>query len=181
MNERLRHQDQNPLRPSAAEQPVHDQARLDGFSKPHLIRQQHPRQKARGHLVRDRELVGDEVDARAHEAAHWGVPDLVPAAQAFEPEVKRPGAVHLAGHEPVLRLAEAESIGEIRLQNLPPAAVINEHPGLAGFHGLDEHRLARVGLDRIARAELHAFDRRRGRGVLADSAAGAKKQRNPAR
>ena len=67
VHQRFRYHYQHPPRPQGMELVVQNQPRLNGFTKPHLVRQQHPGRVALGHFVGDVDLVGEVLGAGADE------------------------------------------------------------------------------------------------------------------
>ena len=57
VNERVGHHHQYPARQTGVQLVMEDQAGLDGLAQAHLIRQEHSRRVAAGHLMGDVQLV----------------------------------------------------------------------------------------------------------------------------
>ena len=68
--ERFRHQDQDPVRPSAQQQAMQDQTCLDGFAQADFVGQQDAGRVPVGDLLGDINLMWDQVNAAAYESAY---------------------------------------------------------------------------------------------------------------
>ncbi len=70
MQQGLGHQNQHPSGAARQEHAVQDEAGLYGLAQAHLVRQQHPGQKTPRRLPGDIQLMGNQADARPHQALH---------------------------------------------------------------------------------------------------------------
>ena len=89
VHERFRHQHQDPVGPSAEQQAMEDETGLDGFSKPHFVREHHARGVPVGDLLRDVKLVRNQVNAAAEESAHRRLARAVEQLQRAAAKLKR--------------------------------------------------------------------------------------------
>mgnify|MGYP000412351193 CR=1 FL=1 len=112
VSEACRHQNQGPLGAPGEQQPVQDQAGLDGLAKAHFIGQQHARRLSRGDLVGDVQLMRDQIDAWPGEAEGRVLLDAVVMVQGAKAQVEPVVAVDLAGQQAVAGLIELHAVGE---------------------------------------------------------------------
>ena len=141
-----------------------------------------PRQDARylavGYLVEDVELVGDEVDATAEEAADLGLAETVGGLEGAEAEIEDLGRVGLAGHEAFGGGGDAGDVGDgVFADALAGGADVGEEAG--GFlDGGDGEFLAGAGGDGFTGGELDAFEDGGAAGVDAAFAGGGEFDRD---
>src|SRR5690606_37491963 len=124
-----------------------------------------------GYLVEDVELVRDEVDAAAEEAAHLGLAETIAGIERAQAQVEHLGRIGLAGEQTLGRGADAGDVGDGVLAHAATAADIDEQAGLL-FDRLDGETRAVAGRDGFAFAELHAFEHGGASGVNAFFAGG---------
>ena len=165
MHERFREDDEHALRAAGQEQPMQDEARLDGFAEAHLVGQQHARREAGGHFRGDVELVRNQIDPPARETADLRLAPAVLMPQRRRPQIKNLRLIELPGQQSLLRLAETDRVIQFGLTPLLSAAPVADQsiPLPDGFH---DQRLAVVILDGIARLEPHPSQRGIVAGIL---------------
>ena len=180
VDEWLGQEDQDSAGPACAMEPVQDQARLNRFTQTDFVGQKNPGHEPVGDFAGDENLVRDEVHAAPHVAAHRRLAKGAPLLKGLDAELKEMALVDLATQQPVLRGAETDGVGELRLGHFAPGAVVDEQP-LAVFHGIHHELVAAVEFDPVALLELHPAQRRRLQGVLAVFIGGGEEDFHPAK
>ena len=92
-------EDEGAFDAAGGEEALENQACLDGVTQADLVGEEDARYLAVGYLVEDVELVGNEVDAAAEEAANLGLAETVGGLKSAEAEIEDLGGVGLFGHE----------------------------------------------------------------------------------
>ena len=146
-------------------QAVEDEAGLDGLAQAYLVGQQHARSDAAADLIHDEHLMREQIHAPAGKAAHGAALHLAAPLQRLGAQLRSAQVVDLAGEEAVLRFAEADGVGQLRLGYIGLAAMINDEAGPLLDAG-DGEALAGVGLQRVALLEAHPAQRGGFHGVL---------------
>ena len=137
MDERFRHEDQDAFCPPRQDEPVENEARFDCFSQPDFIGEQNPRRQTPGDFGSDVELMRNQIDSSACEAAHPGLALAVLMFKCGEPEVEHLRWIELACEQTFLGLVEADRIAQLRLAQIAPMATIEQQPVPLG-DGLDD-------------------------------------------
>ena len=160
VGKRLGHEDQGAFNLTGGQEALEDQARLDGFAQADLVGQQHAGHLAVGDLVEDVELVGDQVDATAEEAAHLGLAEAGPGLEGAQAQVEHGGGLGLGGHHALGGGGDAGQVGDDVLAHaLAGGADVGEQAG-GLLDGGDGELFAGAGGDGFADGELHAFEHR---------------------
>lgn len=118
VNQRFRDDDQDALRPARQQQPVQNQACLDGLAQTHLVGQQDARGQPSRHFGGDVKLVWNEVDPPAGETTDPGLAPPVLMRQRREPKIENLGRIDLPGEQTFLRLVETDGVIEFALAPL---------------------------------------------------------------
>ena len=144
---------------------MQDEARLDGFAEAHLVGQQHTGREAARHFGGDVELVRNQINPPAGEAADLRLAPAVLMPQRRHPQIKNLRLIELPGQQSLLRFAETDGVIKRSLWPLRSAAPVEDQsiPLPDGFH---DQRLAVVILDGIARLEPHPSQRGIVAGIL---------------
>ena len=126
VDERFRHQYQDAIRPSAQQQAMQDQTGLDGFSKPHFVREHHARGVPVGDLLGDVKLVRNQINAAADESAHRGFARAVEQIQRAATQLKRRRGIKAARQQTLLRPPQTEAVAQLGFGELLVFANINQ-------------------------------------------------------
>jgi hypothetical protein len=102
--------------------------------------------------------VRNQVYATTHIAAHWRLAERSSVEKRRHAKIECPEIIHLSDEQPILGLAEADRIRELRFRDEALASVIDKEPFLLFRYIHDEIRPI-VRLDSIAFLELHAPER----------------------
>ena len=181
VDQRFRHDDQDPLRAAGQQQPVQDEAGLDRLAEANLVGEQHARQQATGHLGRDAQLMRQQVDAASGEAAHGRLAAFVLVYQRRDAQREHVRPVELTGEQPRRRAAEAERVAQRRLADVVAAGPVDEE-AVALRHRLHDSIAVRFRADGVADAECGASQWGIGtRDVLTRLASGRERERDRAR
>src|SRR5207249_8893094 len=100
MDERLGNQYQCALNAAGQDQPVKNEARLDGFAQSDFVGEQDARRHAGGNFGSDVNLVGKEIDPAPEEAADFGLPPPVLMLECGDSKLKRLECIEMSGEEP---------------------------------------------------------------------------------
>ena len=122
----------------------------------------------------------DQFDASAEKTADVRLAEFGLRLECPAPEVEYLARIDLAGHQPLLRQADAGDIRDRILADLPPAAGVNDDAVLLGGR-LDYEGDAVAHLHGFARLELDALQDRGAEGVKAVLLGGGKLHGDPPR
>jgi len=140
--------------------------KIDGLAEPHFVGEEEARAGAAHGFGDDGELVGDEVDPGAGEAAGRGSPDPGVPFQRLQPDVEVARVVGEPGEQALVRADEAQRVEQIGFGDPPPVAVVGQDSLVVAGNFLDDNRLPGAVRDGVARAEADPDERggSRGRG-----------------
>ncbi|MNF76410.1 hypothetical protein D3C84_585230 [compost metagenome] len=111
----LRQQDEHALGTTREQLLMDDHARLYGLAQTHLVGQQHARGIAMTHFVGNIELMRDQADLAAGQAAGRIAATLVLVDQGFVAQGKTGHPIDLTGKQAILRLVELDEVTEEHL------------------------------------------------------------------
>src|SRR6266404_4686719 len=113
MHERFGPQHQDPIRPSAQEQAVHNEAGFDGFSKSHFVREHHACGMSVSHLLRDVKLVRNEINATAEESAHRRLAREVKQIKCAATKLKGCRGIKSSSKQTLLRPTQTDVVAQL--------------------------------------------------------------------
>ena len=149
-----------------------DEAGLDRLAEPDFVGEQHARQQSAGDLGGDAELVGDQVDAPAHESTDARLAASMLVTEGGDAEVEIGGGIDVGRDEALLGSVEGEGVGEFGLGDVASVgAVMDEAAAFDDGVGGDGGAVAEE--ERIAGVEADASDGGVAEGVLAGLVGGA--------
>ena len=183
--ERFGQQDQHPMGAAGEQLLVNDHACFDGLAQTHLVRQQYARGVAVTHFMGDVELVRDQTDFPASQAASRVAATLVLVDQRFVAQGKAGHPVNLAGEQAILRLVELDEVVEKHFLEGNGLIIVGAHTYIykqAVFllHFFDRHGPVFVTGDLIAHIEADPGHRRLFFGIHAVFTGSRKQQGNHA-
>ena len=171
MREGLGDENEDAFGLTDGEEALEDETGLDGFAEAHFVGEENARDLARRDLLQNVELVRDEFEASAEKTADRGLAEAGLGLKRAVAEVEDFAGIGLAGHEALLREADAGDVGEGVFADAATGAEVGEEPPVV-LEGVDGERGAVAGGDGFADAELDAFQHGGAEGVEAVFAGG---------
>lgn len=132
----FRDHDEDAICAAGEVETVEDEAGFDGFAEADLVCEENAGVEAAGDFRDDGELVGDEIDTSAGEAAGRGAADFCVPAECFEALVEVAWAVDEAGEEAFIWTDKGEGVEEVGLVDGEVFPVVGEEVVFLG-DGLD--------------------------------------------
>ena len=175
VGERLGNEDEGALHFADGEEALEDETGLDGFAEADFVGEEDAGNLARGDLLEDVELVRDEFEASAEEAADFGGAEFGLGLECAVAEIEDFAFVDLSGEEAFLGEGDAGDVGDgVFADAFVARAEIEKEAGRSGvvFDGFDGEGEAVAGGDGFAGAELDAFQDGGAEGVKAVFAGG---------
>ena len=130
VDERVRHQDKHARRQAVEVQAMDNQPGLDGLAEPDLISQQDSRDRPIGDFVGDVDLMRDQADTAADQAADWRLPAAAAPTQRLDAQVEQQRLIDVAVLQPVQRLVEGDTIGQCGFRDPCRTGDISDQTGI---------------------------------------------------
>ncbi len=164
VREGFRHEDQHALRFPHRQQTLQNQTRLNRFSEPDFVSQEHPRNLARRHFLQNGELVRNQFEPSAEHATHFRLTEPRLRLQRPVAQIKYLARINLPRHQAFLRQIDARDVGNHILPHPPALSHVHEQARVL----LDRFNRERDAIARrhlLTGAELHLLEHRRAKGV----------------
>ena len=158
---------------------MQDQARLNGFSQSHFIRQHHARCVPVGDLLRDVKLMRNQINAAAHESAHLRIAGTVEQFQGAAAQCKSSRGVEASCQQTLLWSLQTDTVAYLIFgQSLAIVDINQQAMFLNDF--LDDEFLANLRSYGVANTKAYALQRRLVHGVSARFPCGFELDLHPA-